>query len=185
MFFVLRKILIACGCAVLAGLAFWLYQHRSLFTPGIDLVQSIRLPDGLEQRPDGTITGRVLQVYSGDGFQLSDDSGRTVNVRLTGVAAPDGRSLDLRERRRAGQSRTNLTELLRDRPVRVTVTYSNGAAGVLGLAYVGHTNVNVTLVRAGWAAARREFMRGLPLKDRYALIRADREAARRQTAEAE
>jgi endonuclease YncB( thermonuclease family) len=59
---------------------------------------------------------------------------------------------------------------------RVTVTYSSDPGAVLGLAYVGDTNLNVAIVRAGWAEARRDFMRGLPLKDRYALIRAERSA---------
>ena len=176
MFFVLRKIVIGCGCAVLIGLGLLLYQHRSRLTPVIDLVRSLRLPDGLEQQPAGVITGRVVQVFSGDSFQLRQDQRRTVSVRLTGLAAPDLRSPNPAERLLAAQSRTNLSELVRLNPVRVTVTYSSDPGAVLGLAYVGETNLNVAIVRAGWAEARRDFMRGLPLKDRYALIRAERSA---------
>ena len=176
MFFVLRKAVIGCVCAVLIGLAFLLYQHRSRLTPVIDLVRSLRLPDGLEQEPAGVITGRVVQVLSGDSFQLRDDQGRTVSVRLTGLAAPDLRSTNPAERLLAAQSRTNLSELARLKSVRVTVTYSTDPGAVLGWAYLGDTNLNVAIVRAGWAAARREFMRGLPLKDRYALVRAERSA---------
>jgi endonuclease YncB( thermonuclease family) len=176
MFFVLRKIVIACGCGVLIGLALLLYQHRSRLTPALDLVRSLRLPHGLEQQPSGAITGRVLQVFSGDSFQLRDDQGRVANVRLTGLAAPDLRSTDPTERLLAAQSRTNLSDLVRSNSVRVMVTYSNEAGAVLGLAYQGETNLNVAMVRAGWAVARRDFMRGLPLKDRYALIRAERSA---------
>ena len=174
MFFVLRKIVIACGYGVLIGLALLLYHHRSLFSPAIDLARSLRLPHGLEQQPDGVITGRVVQVFSGDSFQLRDGQGRTVSVRLTGLAAPDLRSTNPAERLLATQSRTNLSELVRSNSVRVTVTYSNEAGAVLGLAYLGEINLNVAMVRAGWAVARQDFMRGLPLKDRYALIQAER-----------
>jgi Tfp pilus assembly pilus retraction ATPase PilT len=42
--------------------------------------------------------------------------------------------------------------------------------------YVGTNNINVQAVETGIVQAKRENMRGLPLKDRYALIQAERKA---------
>ena len=45
-----------------------------------------------------------------------------------------------------------------------------------GEIYVGTNNMNVQAVETGIVQAKRENMRGLPLKDRYALIQAERKA---------
>jgi endonuclease YncB( thermonuclease family) len=188
MFHTLRRFVVVSGWIGLAALALYLYQFRHALDPVVDLVRSLSAGEGVKQEGRGELSGRAVRVFSGDTFQLRDAAGRVFTVRLTGLSAPDPNSPNAAERLRAGQSRTNLSELVLSNQVRVTVTLSNEASIVLGLVRVGTTHVNARMVQSRAAVARRDLMRGLPLKDRYALIHADRlaqNAAKREDARVE
>ena len=77
---------------------------------------------------------------------------------------------------RAVASKTNLSRLVLSNDVRVELTYTNDTGSALGIVYVGTNNINVKAVETRIVQAKRENMRGLPLKDRYALIQAERKA---------
>lgn len=174
MFRTLHKIVVVMLWVLLAGLGIYVYQQRAVFSPLVDLVDAMLIRDGFEQKIKGEITGQVVKVVDGDTFQVRDDEGRTLNVRLTGLDAPDVQRTNKAELLLAGESKTNLTRLILSQPVRVQITYSNDTQGALGIAYLGETNVNATMVASGMARLKREYMNGLPLKSRYALLRADR-----------
>jgi len=174
MFRLLHKLYVLFCWLVVVGLAGILYQHRSLFYPLLDLVDALRVPEGLEQKKTGELTGKVTRVLNGDMFVLRDEHNRTYTIRLTGVDAPDYPGTNRSELHRALESKTNLGHLILSNQVRVELTYTNESRGALGLVYLGDTNLNVLAVETGIARAAREQMNGLPLKDRYALIRAER-----------
>jgi endonuclease YncB( thermonuclease family) len=176
MFHTLRRIVVVCGWISLAALALCLYRFRSALTPAIDLARSLGGGAGAKQGVEGELSGVAVTVFSGDSFQLQSLDGRHLAVRLTGIIAPDPRSPDPIERLRARQSRTNLSLLILSNRVRVTVTRSNAPTAVLGLVRAGSTQINAQMVRCGAAVVRRDLMNGLPLPDRYALIRAERRA---------
>jgi len=166
-----------CWLAVIA-FAGVVYCHRSLFYPLVDLVDALRVREGLEQQKSGEMSGKVARVLSGDMFILRDERGRTCTIRLTGVEAPSYELNNRTAQLRAVASQTNLSRLVLSNGVRVELTYTNDSRGALGIVYVGTTNINAKAVETGIVQAKRENMRGLPLKDRYALIQAERKARR-------
>ena len=174
MFRLLHKLYVLFCWLVVVGLAGILYQHRSLFYPLLDLVDALRVREGLEQKKTGELTGKVTRVLNGDMFVLRDEHNRTYTIRLTGVDAPDYPGTNRSELHRALESKTDLSHLILSNQVRVELTYTNESRGALGLVYLGDTNLKVLAVETGIARAAREQMNGLPLKDRYALIRAER-----------
>jgi endonuclease YncB( thermonuclease family) len=182
MFHTLHKIVVVMLWVLLAGLGIYVYQQRAVFSPLVDLVDAMLIRDGFEQKISGEMTGQVVKVFDGDTFQIRDDQGRVLNVRLTGLDAPDIQRTNKAELLLAGESKTNLTRLILSKPVRVQITYSNDTRGALGIAYLGETNVNATMVAWGMARLKLEYMNGLPLKNRYALLRADRRAKEQKAA---
>jgi len=164
-----------CWLAVIAFTGM-LYHHRSLFCPLVDLVEALRVREGLEQQKSGEMSGTVARVLSGDMFILKDERGRSCTIRLTGVEAPTYELNNRAAQLRAVASQTNLSRLVLSNSVRVEVTYTNDSRGALGIVYVGTNNINAKAVETGIVQAKRENMRGLPLKDRYALIQAERKA---------
>jgi endonuclease YncB( thermonuclease family) len=176
MFQTLHKIYLGMLWAIALGAAALLYQQRAIFYPLIDLVDALRPCDGLEQKPSGDLTGEVSLVLSGDMIELKDDRGNFHRIRLTGVAAPEYRLTDREEMRRAERSRSGLSHLILSRRVQVELTFTNESGGGLGILRAGATNINALAVESGIVRMKRDQMNGLPLKDRYALIQADRKA---------
>ena len=176
MFRQLHRICVGFCWLVVIGFAGALYYHRSLFYPLVDLVEALRVRDGLEQQKSGEISGKVTQVLSGDMLIVRDKRGRGRTIRLTGVEAPNYELNNRSAQSRALASRTNLSRLVLSKDVRVELTYTNDSHCALGIVYVGTNNINVEAVEIGSVQAKRENMRGLPLKDRYALIQAERKA---------
>src|SRR2546421_2599040 len=173
MFHTLHRIEVLIFWGLLLFLAVQVYRKRAVFYPLVDLVDAIRIKDGFEQRKVGEVTGQVVRVLDGDTFQIKDEAGRTCNIRLTGLDAPDIRRTNEAALLLARESKTNLSRLILSNRVRVEITYSNRPREALGIVYLGDTNVNASMVASGLATAKRDFMNGLPLKERYALIRAE------------
>src|SRR5439155_18903318 len=142
------------------------YQNRAVFYPLVDLVDALRIKDGFEQQKVGEVTGQVVRVLSGDTFQIQDEAGRTCKIRLTGLDAPDIRQTNKAALALAGQSKTNLSRLILSNHVRIEITFSNRPREALGTVYLGETNVNAAMIASGLATAKREYMNGLPLKER-------------------
>ena len=163
-----------CWLAIIA-VAGALYYHRSLFYPLVDLVEALRVRDGLEQQKSGEVSGKVTRVLSGDMLILRDDGGRPHTIRLTGVEAPVYEPNNPAAQSLAVTSRSNLSRLVLSNQVRVELTHTSDA-GALGIVHAGTNNINVQAVEAGIVKAKHENMNGLPLQDRYALIRAGRKA---------
>jgi len=176
MFRALHKLVLVIGWLMAGAVGVLLYQHRAVFFPLIDLIDALRIREGFEQKVSARISGQVVKVFDGDTFQIKDDEGHRLNIRLTGLDAPDFQRTNKAELRLAGESKTNLSRLILSNHVQIDVTYSNESYGILGIARLGETNINALAVASDIAKLKREYMNGLPLKDRYALIRAERKA---------
>jgi len=183
MFHTLHKIYLGICWLVVLGLAGWLYLNRAIFNPLVDLVDALTVRDGFQQERLGELSGKVTRVLDGGTFQLRSTQGQTYMIKLTGVEAPTFQKGNRAELLRAGESRTNLIRLVLSNEVRVELTYTNESRGALGIVYVKNTNANAVLAQSGSVHIRRDYMNGLPLKDRYALIQADRKAKERNTAQ--
>ena len=175
MFRQLHKVYVGfCWLAVIA-FAGVMVQHRAVFYPLADLIEALRVREGLEQEKSGELSGKVTRVLSGDMIILRDEHGRSHTIRLTGVEAPAYELNNPAAQLRAIASKTNLSQLVLSKDVRVELTCTNDSRA-LGIVHLGTNNINVKAIETGIVQAKRENMRGLPLKDRYALIQAERKA---------
>jgi endonuclease YncB( thermonuclease family) len=175
MFFTLHRVVRILGLVVLAAVAFLAWQRPALFDPAVDLVAALRSGNTIQGTVLTSITGQVVRVFDGTGFQLRDEQRRSFNVRLAGLDAPSLTSRNRQERERASISRSNLCELVLSNQVRLEVTLTNAARTALATAYLGRTNVNAALLESGHFTLRPDYMVGLPLRTRYTLVRADRQ----------
>src|SRR3989442_12569446 len=176
MFRLLHKIYVWWCWLMVVALVGAVYLTRCLFEPLVDLVDALRVREGLEQKKSGEISGKVTRVLNGDLLVLKDVQGKMYTIRLTGVEAPVYQRNNRAEMLRAEASKTNLSRLILSTEVRVELTYTNDSHGAFGFVYRGKTNINILAVETGMARAKRDYMNGLPLKDRYALIQAERRA---------
>jgi len=175
MFRQINKVCVGIGWLAVIAAAGMMYYHRSVFFPLVDLIDALWVHEGREQQKSGELSGTVTRVLSGDMFILRDDRGRSHTIRLTGVEAPAYELNNPAAQLLAATSRSNLNRLVLSNHVRVELTYTTDS-GALGIVHAGTNNINVQAIEAGIAKAKHENMNGLPLKDRYALIRAGRKA---------
>lgn len=181
MFRTLHRFYVAALWLVWLLAAFAIYEQRALVAPLWELGELVLNQDREASPPRARLVGTVRSVYSGDGFQLKDDAGYLFNYGLAGVEAPKPEaglsSLDLRS---AQGSRSNLAALLVDRRVEIEVTRANPETRTgLGLVRTEGTNLNTLVLASGWAELRREQIRGLPLKEQFAMVFAEQSARRR------
>ncbi|MCB1126394.1 MAG: thermonuclease family protein [Verrucomicrobiae bacterium] len=161
-----------------AGVAFLGWQYRQSFTPAVDWARAIAITKGFKQEISGELRGTADRILDETSFRLKTTNGALATVRLTGIQARSLSSATTREQAdQAVAARRLLGELVLSNEVRVEISHVQQPGAVLGLAWVGETNVNLALVRKGVARANTEFMRGLPLDFRYALLRTDRLSA--------
>lgn len=164
-----------------AGAALVLWQNRHVFAPPVDWLRAVMINQGPKQELRGELLGTADRVLDETSFRLTTTDGQLANVRLTGIEAPALLGAGTpQETERAIAARRLLGELVLSNKVRVEISHVPEPGSVLGLADVKGTNVNLALVREGVARAKREFMRGLPLDFRYALLRTDRLAAEKR-----
>ncbi|MHB1306525.1 MAG: thermonuclease family protein [Limisphaerales bacterium] len=181
MFRILHRLYVAGLWLVWMLAAFAVYEQRALVAPLRELGELIWNQDRESSPPRTRLVGTVRSVYSGDGFQLKDDAGYLFNYGLAGVDAPKAEAalspLDLQTAR---GSRSNLAALLVDRRVEIEVTRANPETRTgLGLVRAEGTNLNTLVLASGWAELRREQIRGLPLKEQFAMVLAEQSARRR------
>lgn len=181
LFHKLHRGAVAMAWLAVAGVVVVGWQNRQVFTPPIDYFRALTIHQGYEQQIRGELLGRADRILDETSFRLKTTDGQLANVRLTGIEAPPllG-AVTPQEAERAIDARRSLGELVLSNEVRVEISHVQQPGAVLGLAYVDGTNVNLAMVRDGVARAKTEFMRGLPLKLRYALLRADRLAAEKR-----
>src|SRR5262245_25309583 len=138
MFFFLNRVLkislVAAWCG--AGLLVW--QQRHLAWPLWDWAAVLHDVGWREPAPLPVFDARIKRVLEPNAVQLADPKGRLWNFRLAGLYPAETNALYLKSAlsRFDAETRTNMTQLLINRPVRVAHTFANPAGTGIGFVYV-------------------------------------------------
>jgi endonuclease YncB( thermonuclease family) len=171
-----RLLLIVCVGGILSAVVY-VWQFTDLLQPVYELYGLVKEADWEGEKVRGQVTGQVIAIRDGVGFLMKDGANQTFYFGLSGIEAPKKPTKgQRREGSLAAQSKTNLTNLILSNTVRVDITYTNDYRSGLGVVYMDRTNVNARVVEAGMATINRRFLRGLPLAEQYALLRAEKRA---------
>lgn len=105
--------------------------------------------------PPRSLQGRVERVADGDTLTARTDNQTRLRVRLLGIDAPE-----IPHGRAPGQpfgpeAHAHLEGLVGNRTVRIETFGPDAYRRVLGVVWVGETNVNLSMVRAGLAEVYR------------------------------
>jgi endonuclease YncB( thermonuclease family) len=181
MFHTLRKVVIGLGFGLLIGVGIYLGVRWELFHSLMDLVEVVQMKEKGQPRKLEPLTGRVIQIVDDHSFRLRNNQGMVYVFQLTGLdspAAPKATNEIIRGLRE--DSKSHLTQLILSNQVEILVTYLSEQRSGLSLVYLGQTNVNAAMVEGGLARLNREYLQGLPFKEKYALVRADSKARRQK-----
>lgn len=113
------------------------------------------------------IVGQAVFVADGDTFDLRAH-GRTLRVRLFGIDAPE------KTQPFSNRSRQFLDDLVRDKTVRLKQKAVDEYGRIVGVAWVGNTNVNEAMVREGLAWHYRHYDSSAALTDAEARAKSAR-----------
>ncbi|MGE5664567.1 MAG: thermonuclease family protein [Deltaproteobacteria bacterium] len=103
-------------------------------------------------------TGKVVRVADGDTVTIAARGGRKVNVRLYGIDAPEVRHRETPGQAYGRQARQALKALTIGRNVRVEVVDVDTHGRSVGIVFAGDLDVNLAMVRSGWAWAYRRHL---------------------------
>lgn len=181
MFHTLRKIVIALFWLGLVAVAGLLYTNRHVFRPvgvWVDLIQN---KEWGEEGYIGSLSGRVITVSEGNSFKVRNAEGTIYSLGLAGLEIPNaGNAPNPQEKKFARRSAEYLSGLILSNRVEIELTFTNRLRTGLGMVRHGSTNVNLAMVKAGWARVKPEYIRALPLIEQYHLTRAQQKAQQNQ-----
>ena len=171
MFYTLHRLvkgffmLLALGCVV------WLYTQREALAP-LWVWYDVYENGGIQRtEPLPAVEGEGIAVLDGHTFQMKSN-GRIYSVRLTGFELPapplSAEDIQWEKARREMLRRSVLAK-----PVRVDVTYSNGAS-LLGVVHAGTTNLNTHYVAKGLSRFNRDYVKSAPRDLQYKFFAAAR-----------
>jgi len=131
-------------------------------------------------KPIRTVDGIVTQVTDGDTVKLETEEGTKLKIRLYGIDAPETEKLNHRTGMvsKPGQPygeeayKALKTKML-DSKVRVDIMAVDRYKRMVGIVYLNNRNINLEMVKEGWAWAYREYL-GRPYASEY--IDAENEA---------
>lgn len=111
-------------------------------------------PDTGSSQPELVLPGAVIRVLDGDTADVQLDSG-PIRVRFHGVDAPE-KSQPLGKAAGA-----HLATMIQGRVVQVLPVDQDAYDRIVGVLYLGETNVNAEMVRTGYAWAYRKYLGAL------------------------
>ncbi|MFT3994838.1 MAG: thermonuclease family protein [Dysgonomonas sp.] len=92
-----------------------------------------------------TLTGKIVKVQDGDTVTLLDNNNTQHKIRLHGIDAPEtGQPY-------GNKSKEHLSGLIADKNVTVDVKGKDQYKRILGVIYLGDTNINAEMIRSGYA----------------------------------
>ncbi len=189
MFYVLHRIYMVSWAALVIGAIVWLYPRTGISEPLLDWYGVWQNTHGSPSKPMEWISGEVVRVTDANAFVLRGSDRQVYSIGLLGTLSPaavspkPGSKTD--EPELAKEAKAHLSDLILSNQVSVEVTVMDRQRRGIGVVHLGDTNVNAVMVESGLLELKREFIKGLPLFDQYALIRADREARSGRRAAAE
>jgi endonuclease YncB( thermonuclease family) len=134
----------------------------------------------LAKEPIRTVDGIVTQVSDGDTVKLETTEGTKLKIRLYGIDAPEMEKINHRTGTVSkpgqpyGEEAYKALELkMLDSKVRVDVMATDRYKRMVGIVYHNTRNINLEMVKEGWAWAYREYL-DRPYASEY--LDAEREA---------
>lgn len=112
-----------------------------------------RIPAGTR-----TVEGKVVRVADGDTLTVATRDGRKVQVRLYGIDAPEVRHEGTPGQAGGVEARQALKALTQGRWVRVEVLDVDTHGRSVGFVTERGVNINLVMVREGWAWAYRRYL---------------------------
>jgi micrococcal nuclease len=134
----------------------------------------------LARNPICTVDGIVTHVSDGDTVKLETAEGAKLKIRLYGIDAPEMEKISRRTGMvsKAGQpygeeAYEALRSKMLDSKVKVDIMATDRYKRMVGIVYLDNKNINLEMVKEGWAWAYREYL-DRPYASEY--IDAEREA---------
>lgn len=100
------------------------------------------------------LEGRVVGVRDGDTIELLDAVRERHVIRLAHIDTPEKKAQPY-----GGKAKQYVSSLIYGKAVRIEVTDRDRYGRLIGVVYIGGTNVNLQLVRQGYAWWYREYSR--------------------------
>jgi micrococcal nuclease len=134
----------------------------------------------LARKPIRTVDGIVTHVSDGDTVKLETAEGAKLKIRLYGIDAPEMEKIS----RRTGmvskpgqpygeEAYEALKSKMLDSKVKVDIMATDRYKRMVGIVYLDNKNINLEMVKEGWAWAYREYL-DRPYASEY--LDAEREA---------
>lgn len=172
-FYVLSWILVG---LVAAG---WLYTRTGISEPLIDWYAVLQNKSNTPVQTVGELSGQVVKVVDGASVTVRATDRQLYNIALLGIIPPPVVPGTV-ETPAARATRAHLSDLVLSNDVTVTLTWIDPHRRGVGVVHLGETNINAAMVESGLVQFKREFVKGLPLLDQYALMRAHRRMSQAQ-----
>jgi len=119
-----------------------------------------------------TLHGRVVGVTDGDTLVVLDAHQKTHRVRLLGIDAPE------KHQAHSQRAQQHLATLAHSQQVTVRYDQKDRYGRLLGLVSVQGEDVNLAMVRAGWAWHYKAYASGQPATERARYAQAEEQARR-------
>lgn len=113
------------------------------------------------------LTGKVVGVKDGDSIVVLDSGGRSIDVRLAGIDAPE------KGQAYGNAAKLKLSELVFTKDVRVEYSKKDRYDRILGKVWRGSLDVNTELIRSGYAWLYRYYAGELSELDRVKYEKAE------------
>jgi len=119
----------------------------------------------LARKPIRTVDGIVTQITDGDTVKLETEEGTKLKIRLYGIDAPETEKINHRTGAvsKAGQpygeeAYKALKSKMLDSKVKVDIMAIDRYKRMVGIVYLNNRNINLEMVKEGWAWAYREYL---------------------------
>jgi micrococcal nuclease len=156
-----------------------------LFLICTSLLLFLFLTSTISQAKIRTVEGTVIQVTDGDALKVETAEGTKLNIGLYGIDAPEVQRINritgfiIKRGQPYGKSSYEVlkAKVLR-RKVKVDIIYIDKYKRMIGIVYLEGRDINLEMVRGGWAWAYREYL-DKPYASAY--LNAEKEARRKRS----
>jgi hypothetical protein len=188
MFYTLHRLYLLAWVALILGAGFWLYPRAGVSEPLVNWYEVWQNTHGVPTRPVELLSGKVIKITEPNAFMLRGSDHQSYSVALLGTVPsavlPATPTKPRTEPESVREAKERLSDLILSNEVSVEVTVMDPFRRGVGIVHLGETNINAVMVESGLLELKRDYIKGLPLSDQYALIRADRRAKSRNLAAA-
>jgi endonuclease YncB( thermonuclease family) len=175
MFHTLHRIYVVGWVALVVAALAWIYPRSGASEALLDWYAVWQNRPEFNAPAVGELSGKVVRVIDGASLTVQTPDQQWHNIGLLGLEAP-ARTRGLAESRLADRSKALLAELVLSNDVEVLLTWTDAHRRGVGVVRAGGTNVNAAMVETGLVRLQPQFIKNLPLRDQYALVRAERRA---------